>query len=235
MDTYDRALVNFHKSIKPDFFEIVRDDGFSSVVPVAGFFDDVNFPEIESLALSSCSGRTLDVGAGVGRHSSELQRSGFDITAVDISKQAVEIMKERGIKTTIYADLMDVSNSTYDTVLMLMNGIGIAGIPEKLDMVLLKISELLSENGVVLIDSIDVFKTADPRHIKYREKNIAVHNYPGQQNLRIDFDGTAGAWFKWLHVTFNELSLHAKENDFIPELLIMEDSGHYLAKLQKCS
>ena len=235
MDNYHQALANFHKSTKPDVFEIVRDDGFSSVVPVSMFFDDLNFPEVESLALSNCNGRILDVGAGVGRHSSELQRRGFDITAVDVSKQAVEIMKERGIKKTINADIMNVSNSTYDTVLMLMNGIGLAGSPEKLDKVLLKTSDLLTENGIILIDSIDVNKAIDPKHIKYREENIAVHNYPGQQNLRIDYDGATGAWFKWLHVTFNELSAHAKKNNFIPELLKMEESGHYLAKLQKCS
>ena len=187
------------------------------------------------MALSNCNEKILDVGAGVGRHSSELQRRGFDVTAVDVSKQAVRIMKERGIKNVIRADIMDVSDSAYNTLLMLMNGIGLVGSPERLDEFLLKSSELLTHNGIILVDSIDVFKTSDPKHIKYREKNISIHNYPGQQNLRIDYDGAIGSWFKWLHVTFNELSHHAKKNNFISELLRMEDSGQYLAKLQKCS
>ncbi len=233
MDTYAQALVNFHKGIKPDTYEIVRDDGYSSVVPVSVHFDDLNFSEIESLALSNCNGTVLDIGAGVGRHSSELQRRGFDVTAVDISEQAVSIMKERGINKTICSDIMGISGSTYDTLFMLMNGIGMVGNPEKLDAFLFKTRELLTNKGIMLVDSIDVSRTSTPQHIKYRENNISCHHYPGQQNLRINYDGTVGSWFKWLHLDFDELTNHAKKYSFTSELLAMSDNGHYLAKLQK--
>ena len=235
MDTYAKALINFHKGKMPDSYEIVRDDGYSSIVPVSVFFDGLKISEIESLALSNCNKTILDVGAGAGRHSSELQRRGLDVTAVDVSKQAVKIMQERGIKKAICADIMDVSGSTYDTLLLLMNGIGMVGSPGNLDKFIFKCRELLTKNGIMLIDSIDVFKTADPKHIKYREKNISDHKYPGQQNLRIDYDGAVGTWFEWLHVTFDELANHARKNNFTSELLRMEDGGEYLAKLRKCS
>ncbi len=80
MDTYAQALINFHKGKKPDTYEIIRDDGYSSVISISQFFDDSNFSDIESLALSNCNEKVLDIGAGVGRHSSELQRRGFDVT-----------------------------------------------------------------------------------------------------------------------------------------------------------
>ncbi len=45
-----------------------------------------------------CRGKILDVGAGTGVHSTELQKRGYEVTAIDICPQAVNIMKERGIK-----------------------------------------------------------------------------------------------------------------------------------------
>jgi 2-polyprenyl-3-methyl-5-hydroxy-6-metoxy-1,4-benzoquinol methylase len=237
MDTYAQALLNFHKGEKPDVYEIVRDDGYSSLVSVFQFFDDKNFSEIESLALLNCNKKVLDIGAGVGRHSSELQRRGFDVTALDISEQAVEIMKERGIKKTICNDVMAVRGSKYDTLLMLMNGIGMVGTPKKLDDFLFNARELLNDRGILIVDSIDVFETINPKqkHIKYREKNISNLLYPGQQTMRIDYNGSTGNWFKWLHLQFGELSNHAEKNNFSSELLKMDTNGHYLAKLQKCS
>lgn len=235
MDTYDQVLINFHTRKKPDTFEIVRNDGYSSVVPVLVFFEDTQFSEIESLALSNCNGTVLDVGAGAGRHSSELQRRGIDVTAIDISEHAVNIMKDRGIRNTICNNILDVSVSNFDTLLMLMNGIGMVGIPEQINLLLLKSCELLNRNGVILVDSIDVTKSSDPVHTKYREDNISSSRYPGQQTLRINYNCTFGAWFNWLHLTFEELSNRATQNEFIPELLKMNDDGNYLAKLHKCT
>lgn len=74
MDTYSQALQNYHKGKEPDYYEIVRVDGYSSIVPTSVFFDDSNFSKVELLALDACRGKTLDVGAGAGRHSLELQR-----------------------------------------------------------------------------------------------------------------------------------------------------------------
>ena len=233
MDVYSQALLDYHRGKTPTEFEIVRDDNFSSVVPISMFFDDVNFPQMESLALDYCFGKVLDIGAGAGRHSSMLQKRGIDVTAIDSSEQAVSIMKERGVIKTKCIDINRMTGSTYNTLLMLMNGIGIVARPDNLDSLFIKARELLTDNGILLVDSIDVFKTNDPIHVKYREKNITNSLYAGQQNLRIIYNGVIGSWFQWLHLTFEQLTFHATKNNFISELLTMDENGHYLAKLSK--
>ena len=232
MDPYSQALLNFHKGIQPDIFEIKRDDGYSSVIPISIFFDDQNFSEIEVCALRSSNGKILDIGAGAGRHSSELQRRGFDVAALDKSEQAINIMMERGISKTKFLDILELTGEKYDTLLLLMNGIGMVGDAKELDYFLNHIHKLLNVGGALIVDSIDVLKTNEPLHVSYREQNILNHNYPGQQNLQIHYNGESGKWFKWLHLTYEELSVHASKNNFLCSLLTKDESGHYLAKLQ---
>ncbi len=233
MDTYSRALYNYFNGLEPHSFEIIRDDGYSSEVPISMFFDGDSFSELELLALHSCTGKVLDVGAGAGRHASELQTRGVDITALDKSKQAIMIMNQRGIGKTRWIDIMELSGEKYDTILMLMNGIGIVGVAKNIDTYLQHIHKLLNTDGALIVDSIDVSKTTYPLHVAYRENNILNSRYPGQQRLRIVYNGEKGDWFNWLHLSFEELSMHASSNNFLSELIKIEENGHYVAKLQK--
>ena len=61
MDTYSQALQNYHDEKEPFNYEIVRDDGYSSIVPVSVFFDDSSFSNLELLALDRCKGEILDI------------------------------------------------------------------------------------------------------------------------------------------------------------------------------
>lgn len=61
------------------------------------FYRDADdFPELEHIALALCDGKVLDVGAGVGSHALFLQEKGFDVTALEISATACDIMAKRG-------------------------------------------------------------------------------------------------------------------------------------------
>lgn len=233
MDTYSQALRNYHQGLEPKSYEIVRDDGYSSIVPLSDFFDDSDFSKNEQNALQSCEGRVLDIGAGVGRHSLELQRRNIEVTAVDISQAAIDIMKQRGVVKTIHSDVMKLSNPKYDTLLMLMNGIGMFGTPEHLDAFLGHTSSLLTDKGVIIFNSVDVLQTDNPIHIKYREQNIQNNKYPGQQKLQINYADVTGSWFNWLHLSFKEISLLAQKHRFKVELVNMKDNGQYVAKLLK--
>lgn len=233
MDTYSQALKNYHEGKKPDKFEIIRDDGYSSIVPISVFFDASNFSDIELLALNNCKGQILDIGAGAGRHSLELQLRNAHVTALDISPTAVDIMNTRGVSKVIHSDIMDLSNEQYDTLLMLMNGIGMVGDPENLERFLIKAKNLLTNNGVIIFDSVDVSRTNHPKHVDYRNKNISINKSSGQQKLRINYAGVSGDWFNWLHICFHELTHFAKKNGFVSELIRSEENGNYIAKLHK--
>ena len=98
-------------------------------IPVGAFFREKNkFPYLEKKALKHCKGKVLDVGAGAGTHALYLQNKGLEVDALDISTKAVSVMQSRGVKNAYAADIFSFKTTAqYDTILLMMNGIGIAG------------------------------------------------------------------------------------------------------------
>lgn len=233
MTPYGRALLNYHRTAVDAPFVLQRDDGFTATVSVGAFFDDSYFSELEQGALALCRGKVLDIGAGAGRHALELQRRGLQVWAIDILPEAVLVMKERGVRETLLGDVMAWEGPTFDTLLMLMNGIGMVGTPSQLDGFLAHATHLVAEGGCLLCDSIDVSKTTDPLHVRYREKNLLKKRYPGQQFYTASFENKASALFPWLHLDFATLDAHARKNRWAAELVHSCEDGRYLARLTK--
>lgn len=97
-----------------------RDDGLIDDYFVSHCFrKPEDFSELENKALKSCIGKILDVGAGVGPHSLELQNMGFEPIALDISKEACEIMKARGVKNVLCSEFYDLQKGNFDTILIM--------------------------------------------------------------------------------------------------------------------
>jgi hypothetical protein len=48
----------------------------------------------------------------------------LEVTAIDISSNAIQACSLRGIKDARVQDVMTLENETYDTILLLMNGAG---------------------------------------------------------------------------------------------------------------
>ena len=115
-----------------------------------------SMPEIEKKALDMARGRTLDVGAAAGCHSLVLQERGIDVTAIDISPLSVETMRLRGVRNVREQDFFTLQNEQYETVLMLMNGIGIVGTLERMPAFFTLLDKILSPGGQVLCDSTDI-------------------------------------------------------------------------------
>ena len=100
--------------------------GDDDVMPVKYFFRNYNeLPEMEQIALSHCSGKILDVGAGSGCHSIILQEKQFDVYAIDTSEGAVKIMQKCGVQNVRLIDFFNIENEKYDTLLLLMDSIGL--------------------------------------------------------------------------------------------------------------
>ncbi|MDX5442903.1 MAG: class I SAM-dependent methyltransferase, partial [Hymenobacteraceae bacterium] len=127
------------------------------VIPVQYLFrTEDEMPAIEKQAREMCYGKVLDVGAGAGSHALALQNKSLQVTALDISAGAVEVMKQRGVKKAIRKNVFKYSGQQFDTILMLMNGIGVAGTLDGLDALLDHLKTLLRPGGQVLLDSSDI-------------------------------------------------------------------------------
>src|SRR5262245_52294093 len=79
------------------------------------------FPELDSIAVERCIGRVLDIGAGAGSHSLAIQERGLEVTSVDVSEKAVEVMRRRGCKNAKVGDVFDSYSELFDTVLVILN------------------------------------------------------------------------------------------------------------------
>ncbi len=238
MNPFARALQNYHLGDTSAKFHLLRDDGFEQKVPASVFFDDKNFPSIEDRAMNECRGRVLDVGGAAGRHSLELRRRGFFVTTLDILSEMEPIMRDRGLTDVVIGDVLhDNISSTFDqrfdTLLMLMNGIGMVGREHHLSTLLSRAEDLLATDGQIICDSIDVTVTKNPQHVLYREQNLAHGQHAGQQSFSVSCDGAESIQFDWLHIDFPTLSTICSKHGWQTEQILADSDGHYLCKITR--
>lgn len=190
----------------------------------------IDMPEVERMALDMVKGKTLDVGAGSGCHSLVLQEKGVEVTAIDISPLAVEAMKLRGVKNVIEQDFFTLEGQ-YDTILMLMNGIGIVGTLERLPDIFCQLDHILAPGGQLLCDSSDISYV-------YKDENGIVDypdsgHYYGMLTYRMQYQNIMGEPFTWLYVDADTLKQKAEENGYSVEVVVEGENYDYLAKITK--
>src|SRR5262249_55251375 len=145
---------------------------------------------------------------GSGVHSLVLQQRRLPGTAIDISPQAGEIMSRRGGADARGISLFAFAGGPFDTILMLGHGVGMVETLAGLDRFLAHAGGLLSEGGQVLLDSLDVRLTDNPRHLAYHEANRKAGRYIGETRLQFEFRGQQGPGCGWLHVDADTLQEH---------------------------
>jgi SAM-dependent methyltransferase len=233
MAPYGQALLDYNSGDSLATIVVPREDGLVSDVPASIFFrEPAAFSPMEQQALSLCRGHILDIGAGTGCHSLALQERGMKVQAIDVSPQAVEIMCDRGVKTCQQADIFEYLASRFDTLLVMMHGIGMVQDLSGLDRFLAHTLGLVKPNGQMLLDSLDVRCTDDPRHLAYQETNRQSGRYVGEIRMRFGYKGQMGPQFGWLHVDPGTLDQHAGRAGWSCQIVCQEDSGDYLAQLR---
>jgi SAM-dependent methyltransferase len=234
LEPYGAALLAYFQSDPGAQVLVRRDDGQEAPLPISYFFRDPSqFTSIERAALERCTGHVLDAGAGTGLHSLVLQQRGLQVTAIDIIPAAVEIMARRGVKDARCADLFDFEDKRFDTILMTGHGIGLVETIAGLDRFLTHAHKLLSEEGRILLDSLDVRVTNDPLNLAYHRSNQQAGRYIGEIRMQFEFQGQQGPFCDWLHIDAATLKKHAVNAGWKCEVVIAEDNGNYLAQLTK--
>jgi SAM-dependent methyltransferase len=225
MDVFGKALTDFYRKGHSKKLWLHNSYGKPEDMPVDIFFrSPAELSELELAALAVCRGKVLDIGAGAGAHSLVLQSEGFDVTALEISPAAAEIMRDRGVRKVIHGDIRAYSAETYDTLLMLMNGIGLCADVRGLQVLLPQLKSLLKEKGQILLDSSDIAYL-------YRPGKFPDDYYYGEISYQYEYQGDKGEWFKWLYIDFERLSELAASFGFACELLFEDDMDQYLARL----
>ena len=225
-DLWGRALLDYHHGSLKNTLKLHTSFGDPEEVPLWVFFrEQHDFEEHELLALDQCQGRVLDIGAGTGCHSLYLQEHGISVTALEQSSGACKVMRSRGVQQVVEQDLFSYNQNGFDTVLILMNGLGLAGTVNNLPAFLNHVMSLLKPDGQILADSCDV------RYL-YSKQQIPEDTYYGEQRYSYEYEDQRDDEFSWLFVDMDFLQDQSRRIGLTTQI-VYQSEHEYLARITR--
>lgn len=224
-DILGNAMMDYY-NYERDYTLWVHDHHGPKVeMPISTYFRrESQMPALELKALDLCTGKILDIGAGAGSHTLALEDREMDVTAMDISPQLVSVMEMRGVTKFIQQDIFKYKDARFDTLLLLMNGIGLVGNIQGLRTFLRHCKTLLNPGGQLIFDSSDVAYL-------YEDEIPVMDNYYGEIECRYEYRKQKTDWFSWLYIDRDTLRLIAEDEGWNMEFIMEDNSGQYLVRL----
>jgi SAM-dependent methyltransferase len=231
-EPHGRALLDFFAGVTAATIIVHSSLGEHDEMPVAVFFRGPDaFFAFERAALELCRGRVLDVGAGAGVHALYLQDQDFDVCAIDVLPEAVQIMQLAGVRDARLADINDFDEEPFDTILMMMNGTGILETLVGLDRFLRDVQRLLAPGGQVLLDSGPANLVGQPDDAAVALPVDEEAGYPGEVWIELEYLGKKGPPFRELYVDSEMLARHASSGGWECDIIFRDGHGGYVARL----
>lgn len=240
---YAEALLAYRSGVRGAELRLRSSLGDDDAVPVGFFFrDEARMPDYERYALDLCRGRVLDLGAGAGPHTLALQAGGHPVVALEASSALVGLLERRGAASVVWADFRYWRRPGFDTVLMLMNGLGPIGTLAGLDRFLRHARRLLAPGGQLLIDGAAAERReAEPGGSMSREAATTDPGpapswppsgaYAGEAWIELSYAGRAGRPFRELYVDPGTLARRARAAGWRCGLAFEAGDGAWLARL----
>ncbi len=231
MDVFGKALLDYQQGNPAGKLVSHSSLGDSEVVPPSYFFRDFpGMPFLEQTALTLARGRVLDIGCAAGCHSLYLQERSLEVTALDTSPGALQVAAKRGVRQTVLEDIREFRVGDFDTLLLLMNGIGLAGRWAGITPFLQHLKSLLAPGGQILVDSSDIIYMFD------RDPDGGVwvpgdREYYGEVTYHWEYGDQRSEEFSWLFADWDSLKEGAEGAGLQAELLEHGNHYDYLARL----
>jgi hypothetical protein len=224
-DPFGSAVLGIWKGNEDEKLLLHTSYGPVEEMPLEIFFRELDeMTELEVIAIESCRGSVLDLGAGAGCFSVLLQQMEFEIHALDNSLGCANVLHQRGVKNIHQIDLYSYNAPKVNTVLVMMNGLGLAG---KLDNVVSffdHLKSLLAPGGRIIIDSSDI-------SYMYKRGTKPKDRYFGEVQFQFEYAGELGEWFDWVYVDYKTLCKVLAPHGWDIELLYENKLGEYLVKV----
>lgn len=229
-DIFGAAISAFFKGDKNAEISVIIDDQEDESIPVSTFFRSFDeMPQAEQTALELCTGRVLDVGAAAGCHALHLQSLGLEVVALDSSSGCCDVMNQRNIMHVVHQDFFSFEDEEkFDTILLLMNGLGIAGTVERSPVLFAKLKSLLRPGGKVLTDSSDLIYLYEDED---GSLSLPMEKYYGEVEFKIGFKEELEQ-FPWVYLDPDMLEGVATESGWKVDFLSHGDHFDYLAELK---
>jgi len=235
-DAFGRMLWAYYNGQR--VFEIdERDDGYieASTSPKLYFSDYEDWPQHEKKAIEYIKGRVLDIGCGAGRHSLYLQKKGLDVLGIDNSPLAIKVCKLRGLKKAKIMSIEDIDfkPKSFDTIIMMGANFGLMGNFKKARSLLKRFHKITSDDGLIIAETRDPYKTDNPAHLEYHKLNRKRGRMGGQVRMRIRFGKYATPWFDYLLVSKEEMEEILKGTGWKVKQYIDSGNALYIAIIEK--
>lgn len=225
------AIRDYHRSGKAAHLRVLSSMFDDDEMPVAHLFRTYDeMPRLERTALDASHGRVLDIGAGAGCHALALTQRGMDVKAIDISPLSCEVMRERGLDDVECINLFNPAlQGLFDTLLLLMNGTGIAGKLSRLPLLLNRLKQLMNDGAQILIDSSDL------RYVYENEDGSLDIDlggaYYGEVDYQMVYRNIKGEPFHWLYADPTVLAESCRRCSLECEIIAEGEHYDYLARI----
>lgn len=229
-DIFGLCLKAYQEGDKRARITVRTDIAETDYLPASYLFRGFDkMPQHEKTALLEAKGKVLDIGACAGSHSLYLQENGFDVTALDISEGCCEVMQKRGVKKVVCKNIFDYNTEKFDTIFLLMNGIGMAGTLPELTKLLSHLKSLLNDGGQIIFDSSDL-------QYLYLEDDGSVNiplggKYYGELVYDISFRKLSSGKFNWFFADPYSVEDYAEQCGLKMEIIQFGEHYDYAARL----
>ena len=236
MDIFGKALLDYQKGNYTEDIITLSSLEEEDVLPLPYLFRSFEkMPLLEQKALGLCKGHVLDIGCGSGNHSLYLQQKGLAVIALDSSPGAIKTSQLRGVEQTVLSDLYDFNGNRFDTLLLLMNGLGIAESIGNLDRFFSHLKTLLRPQGQILLDSSDIIymfqeDVNEPDDTQNKTISNDADHY-GEVVFTMHYKNLKTNPFQWLYLDFDSLEKHALTSGLSCKRVMQGEHYDYLARL----
>ncbi|MEI6520222.1 MAG: class I SAM-dependent methyltransferase [bacterium] len=235
-DLFGQILIDCHNNGEAEFI-YRRDDGYSDRVKSSIFLAPRSaLPTHHRCLINHAVAPILDIAAGAGRHALALQESGLQVTAIDSSAGAVEVMKKRGVADARQMSInnLDFPSESFNTIMLMGNTLGLATSIVGLNDLLSHFYKLITDDGQVLLEICDYSATRNPLHLQYHEHNRQIGRYPGVITIREEYNSMCAPWINLLYISLPDLrAACAKTNWRIKRCVQTNSDGIFAIGLEK--
>lgn len=222
-DILGEALKAYHFQNDSTPLIVNNDYGDPETMPIESLYRKSDkIPDYEWVMVDLAFGKTLDIGSGCGSHTLLLQEKGLEVQGVEMSSGACEVAIERGVYSIINDDFRNLPEEKFDTLSLVMNGIGIVGSVQGLQESLTKFKKMLNPNGQV------VFDTTDISYLKKKQKD---NSYFGEVKFQFEYRNFKGDWFSWVYFDTKKLKEICNSMGWNMQVVFHEDDEHYVGRL----
>lgn len=224
-DVFGKALLDYFNGEFEAPLLLHNEYGDPEIIPLESYYNTADeFSDMEYFALSRAKGRILDIGAASGRHAWYLQQRKKKVTALDISPKCGQIMKASGVNDVLIGDIFQLVPEPFDTVFLLMNGIGLVGSVAGLRQFLGLMKLFVKPKGQLIFDSTDI-------SYLYKEAAMPANKYFGQLSFRYEYKGEIDESFDWLYIDQTMLAKVSEEEGWMCQVIYEDGQDSYLARL----